>query len=55
MQQADLFTEQESSLRAKLLEVPVEALTPLQALQKLADLQKIAANGNPFADRKLKE
>jgi DNA mismatch repair protein MutS len=53
--QIDLFLEQEFSLREELLALEVEAMTPLQALQKLSELQKMIANGNPLQARKLKE
>ncbi|MGH7496211.1 MAG: DNA mismatch repair protein MutS, partial [bacterium] len=52
--QADLFSEQEFSLRKELLTLELEDMTPLQALQKLAELQKVISNGNPLPDRKLK-
>jgi DNA mismatch repair protein MutS len=53
--QSDLFSEQEYSLREELLGLEVEEMTPLQALQKLSELQKVIANGNPLKNRKLNQ
>ncbi len=41
VQQIDLFAEQESKLREALAQIDVNTLTPLEALQKLAALQKL--------------
>ncbi len=53
--QVDLFSEQEFSLREELLALEVDGMTPLQALQKLAELQNIVSNGNPLKNRKLNQ
>ncbi|MDZ7360701.1 MAG: DNA mismatch repair protein MutS [candidate division KSB1 bacterium] len=45
-QQLDIFVEHDRRLRAVLLEMDVNQMTPLEALQKLASLQKLAAEGN---------
>ncbi len=47
-QQVDLFSEQEFSLREELLALEIDTMTPLQALQKLAELQKVVVKGKPF-------
>ena len=46
VKQMDIFAEQERHLRQELLGFDVNQLTPLEALQKLASLQKLAAEGN---------
>jgi len=46
VKQMDIFAEQERHLREALLEIEVNQMTPLEALQKLASLQKLAAEGN---------
>jgi DNA mismatch repair protein MutS len=43
--QMDIFAEQERHLREALLGFDVNQMTPLEALQKLASLQKLAAEG----------
>jgi len=45
-QQLDIFAEHDRRLREVLLEMDVNQMTPLEALQKLASLQKLAAEGN---------
>jgi DNA mismatch repair protein MutS len=45
MRQMDIFTGQEQRLQQALLEIDVNQMTPLEALQKLASLQKSAAEG----------
>jgi DNA mismatch repair protein MutS len=45
-QQLDIFAEHDRRLREVLLELDVNQMTPLEALQKLASLQKLAAEGN---------
>lgn len=44
--QMDIFVEHDRHLRQALLEIDVNQVTPLEALQKLASLQKLAAEGN---------
>jgi DNA mismatch repair protein MutS len=41
--QIDIFVEQDRHLRQALMEIEVNQMTPLEALQKLASLQKLAA------------
>ncbi|MGH7449777.1 MAG: DNA mismatch repair protein MutS, partial [bacterium] len=44
--QIDIFAEHDRHLRQTLLEIDVNQITPIEALQKLASLQKLAAEGN---------
>ena len=46
VQQIDIFAEQDRHVRQALLEIDVNQMTPLEALQKLASLQKLVAEGN---------
>jgi DNA mismatch repair protein MutS len=46
VKQMDIFAEHDRRLREVLLEMDVNQMTPLEALQKLASLQKLAAEGN---------
>ncbi len=52
--QIDIFAEHDRHLRQTLLEIDVNQITPLEALQKLASLQKLAAEGNSDEVGKLK-
>ncbi len=52
--QIDIFAEHDRHLRQTLLEIDVNQITPIEALQKLASLQKMAAEGNSNAVEKLK-
>jgi DNA mismatch repair protein MutS len=45
VRQMDIFVEQDRHLRQALLEMDVNQMTPLEALQKLANLQKLAVEG----------
>ncbi|MGH7599565.1 MAG: DNA mismatch repair protein MutS, partial [bacterium] len=52
--QIDIFAEHDRHLRQTLLEIDVNQITPIEALQKLASLQKLAAEGNSDEIGKLK-
>jgi DNA mismatch repair protein MutS len=52
--QIDIFAEHDHHLRQTLLEIDVNQITPIEALQKLASLQKLAAEGNSGEVGKLK-
>jgi len=47
VKQMDIFAEQDRCLQQALLEMDVNQMTPLEALQKLASLQKLAAEATP--------
>jgi hypothetical protein len=43
----DIFVEHDRHLRQALMEMDINQMTPLEALQKLANLQKLAAEATP--------
>ncbi|MDZ7289605.1 MAG: DNA mismatch repair protein MutS [candidate division KSB1 bacterium] len=52
--QIDIFLEQDRHVRQALLDIDINRITPLEALQRLASLQKLAAEGNARGETQIK-